>query len=260
MTKDKLARNEVVLGCAISYPDPELIFASAACGFDFVRFEGEHGPMSYLDIEHMVRVAELAGITATARVPANLQDEILHYLDRGVVGLTIPHVRTAEDAAAVVEAGKHFPIGHRGDNYGARVGRYGSGISVAEYYEAVNDETLLIALIEDKEGVDNVEAIVATPGIDAVDVGPFDLAQSMGQRPDSDTVERAVDHVVEVAVSVGKPVGVGTAMTLGDPSSIRHFLEKGCRYFFVSSTAAFRFGADSVMALMRELESQVGGV
>src|SRR5437762_11256039 len=80
--KQKLARGEVVLGCALGYPDPELVELMGVVGVDYVRIEGEHGPVTYTELEHLVRAAELFHVTPGARVPGNLPHEILHYLDR----------------------------------------------------------------------------------------------------------------------------------------------------------------------------------
>jgi len=229
-TKEKLLQGEVVVGSGVSL-DPRSVEMAGLWGFDFVRFEGEHGPISYNQLDHFVAVAHLVGVTATARVPGNVPHEILHYLDRGVLGITIPHTASRADAEAAVRAAKHYPIGMRGDNFHGKLSRYGTmGYTQKEYYEAVNEATMVIALIEDKEGLENAEEIVTTPGIDAIDIGPLDLAQSMGLPPQKE-VDRAVEHIVEVAVKAGKPVGVGGSANFRKPEKIRYWLEKGCRYF-----------------------------
>src|SRR5437867_2478717 len=115
-TKEKLRRGEAVFGCIMPYPDPELVEIMGVVGIDFVRFEGEHGPLTFEQLEHCVRAAELFDITPTARVPFNLPHEILRFLDRGVVGVTVPNIQTRADAEAAVRAAKHYPLGERGHN------------------------------------------------------------------------------------------------------------------------------------------------
>lgn len=254
-TKEKLLRGDVVVGCILEYPDPGAVELLGLMGFDFVRFEGEHGPLTYMDLEHLVRAAQCVDVTPTARVPANVQHEILHYLDRGVLGVTIPHTATKADAECAVRAAKHYPVGMRGHNASGKLSLYGTaGLPVDAYYDYVNRETLVIALIEDKEGLENIEEIVAVPGVDAIDVGPSDLAQSLGL-PSREAVEKAVDRIVEAAVRAGKPVGVGTAVNLRKPESMRYYRDKGCTYFLTSAGALFRYGATEALKKIREAVS-----
>jgi 2-keto-3-deoxy-L-rhamnonate aldolase RhmA len=258
-TKQKLARGEVVLGCALGYPDPELVELMGVVGLDYVRVEGEHGPVTYTELEHLVRAAELFGVTPGARVGANVPHEILHYLDRGVQLVTVPNVGTRADAEAAVRAAKHFPIGQRGHNGGGRPGRYGwEPLSTREYYDQLNEQTMLVALIESKEGLENAAAIAGTPGIDAIDIGPSDLAQSLGL-PEQRVVDEAVDRIVDAAMAAGKPVGVGNAYDLARPERARRYVERGCTLFLITAGALFRRGAGESVRVLAEIAKEVRG-
>ena len=251
-TKEKLLRGEAVFGCIMPYPDPALVELMGVAGIDFVRFEGEHGPATLDQVEHCVRAAELFGVTPTARVPFNLPHEILRFLDRGVVGVTVPNVSTRAQAEAAVRAARHYPFGERGHNAGGRPSRYGAeGLTTAQYYERLNEQTLVIALIESAEGMASAEAIATTPGVDAIDIGPSDLAQSLGLPPAGE-LERAVDRIVEIAVAAGKPVGVGNAFGFANGRRMRDLYAKGCRYFLGNTDSLFRHGAAAALDLMRE--------
>ena len=92
--KQKLLQGEVVTGAGGN--DPRSVDRAGLAGYDFVRFE--HGNLSWQMLDHLVAVAHLAGITPIARVPACVQHEILHYVDNGVLGLTIPHTSSREVA------------------------------------------------------------------------------------------------------------------------------------------------------------------
>jgi 4-hydroxy-2-oxoheptanedioate aldolase len=226
--KQKLLQGKVVVGTGAS--DPGGVDRAGLQGHDFVRFEGEHGNLSWEKIDHLVAVAHLAGVTPIARVPGCVQHEILHYCDNGVLGLTIPHTSSRAVAEAAVQAAKHYPIGMRGDNFYGKLARYGTlGYTQKEYYDAINEATMIIALIEDKEGVENIEEIVTTPGVDAVDVGNLDLAQSMGL-PKQKAVDDAIHHVVEVTVKAGIPIGA--PYLSGTPENVRYWMQKGCRIFW----------------------------
>ena len=180
-------------------------------------------------------------------MPFNLPHEILRFLDRGVVGVTVPNVRTHADAEAAVRAARHYPFGERGHNAGGRPSRYGAeGLTTAQCSQRLNEQTLLIALIESKEGLDNAEAIANTPGVDAIDIGPSDLAQSLGLPPAAE-LDRAVDRIVEIAVAAGKPVGVGNAFSFANGPRMRDLYARGCRYFLGNTDALFRHGATAAL-------------
>ena len=237
-TKEKLLRGEVVVGPRLDWPDPDLVRAFAELGFDYFRIEGEHGPFTYPDVDLMVRTAAQFDITPMARVPANVQPEILHYLDRGCLGITVPHVDSRASAEAAVRAAKHYPLGNRGDAYGVRNRLYGTGLSQEDYFRACNESVLLIALIEDREGLEAIDDIVRVPGIDAIDVGPWDLRQSLGC-PEAGVLQAACDRIVAAAVAAGKPVGVGTALNLDKPELIRYWRERGVTMFFGGEWLAY---------------------
>jgi len=252
-TKAKLLAGEVVVGCGLSYPDPELVELIGAAGFDFVRFEGEHGPLDYVDLEHLVRAAELWNLTPAARVPGI--DQILQYLDRGVTTITVPHVESRDQAEACVQVAKHYPLGRRGHNGGGRMSRYGyEKRSAREYYEHLNAETLLIALIETEEGLRNADEIASTPGIDMIDIGPSDLAQSLGL-PEPAELEAAIDRIALAAKRAGKPYGVGTTMTLNEPDKMRRWVEKGSRYFLCNATDLFKIAAANALRTMEPIRA-----
>jgi 4-hydroxy-2-oxoheptanedioate aldolase len=255
--KDKLAKGNVAVGFGLRWPDPTQMEACGRCGLDFVRIEGEHGVASYQDLAHLVWAAGRTGITPTARVPGNVEHEILHYLDAGIQAITIPHIRSKEDAEQAVRFAKHWPLGRRGDNFPGRASLYGKGLSQREYYQAANDTTMVIALIEDIEGVDAVEQIVRVPGVDAIDVGPYDLGQSMGL-PDPKLVDEAVQKVVRAAVGAGLPVGVGTAGTWRNQPNVRKWMEMGCRYFLTGGF--FEFGASEAIKVFGAIGAECGVV
>jgi 4-hydroxy-2-oxoheptanedioate aldolase len=244
-TKSKLIHGEVAVGCGVGTArDIEM---AGIAGADFIRLEGEHGPLTWDTLDGLVAVARLNGVDPIARVPGNVEHQILHYLDAGVIGVTVPHTASRAIAEEAVRAAKHFPVGLRGDNFGGKLNRYGRmGLSQKEYYDLVNEATMVIALIEDSDGVENVEEIVATPGVDAIDIGPYDLAQSMGLPPEK-KVDEAVEHIVDVAVKAGKPVQVGTACN--SKESIENWLKRGCTMFL---------GGPNSVAMIREMARGMG--
>src|SRR5678815_2379753 len=94
--KAKMAEGKVVFGAIISRHAPDLVELFGAIGYDFVMIDCEHGPMSLDEVEHMVRAAEVFGITPITRIPNHEDSTILRFLDRGVQGIIVPHVNTRD--------------------------------------------------------------------------------------------------------------------------------------------------------------------
>ena len=103
-----------MFGAIISRYAPDLVELFGAIGYDFVMIDCEHGPMDLDQVEHMVRAAEVFGITPITRVPDHGEATILRFLDRGVQGVIVPHVNTAEEAEGVAKAARYYPEGRRG--------------------------------------------------------------------------------------------------------------------------------------------------
>jgi 2-keto-3-deoxy-L-rhamnonate aldolase RhmA len=187
-TKAKLAEGKVVFGAIISRHAPDLVELFGAIGYDFVMIDGEHGPMSLDEVEHMVRAAEAFSITPIARIPNHEDSTILRFLDRGVQGIIVPHINTREAAEAVARAARYHPDGHRGVA-GGRPHDYGVGVSREQSTRWINSQLLVIPMIEETEAVDNLDAILAVSGVDVLHVASGDLGQSMGN-PDAAAVRQ----------------------------------------------------------------------
>ena len=155
------------------------------------------------EVEHMVRAAEVFGITPITRIPNHEDSTILRFLDRGVQGIIVPHVNTAEAAQAVAGAARYWPDGHRG-MAGGRAHDYGVGVSRDESTRWINAELLVIPMIEETEAVDNLDAILTVPGIDVLHVASGDLGQSMGN-PGAAAVRQLMRQVVpRIRAEIGR--------------------------------------------------------
>jgi 4-hydroxy-2-oxoheptanedioate aldolase len=226
-TKRRLLAGGLAVGTIVPGNDPALVEISALAGFDHVIIDGEHGSVSVRDVEDLVRAAEAVGITPLARVPSNTPVDILRFLDAGVMGVMVPQVRTADDARRAVAAARYHPEGQRG-LAGSRAARYGLAGSLADYVAAANREVMVMALLEDRAAVENIDAILAVPGIDVFFIGPADLAQSYGYpgRADQPEVQAAIDTIIRRAVGAGKVVG--TNAPTGAAATALY--ERGVRY------------------------------
>ena len=209
--KRMLKNNELVLCMGVNQlRTPNIAMIAAACGFDAVYIDLEHNPTS-LETAAGVCVAALGmGLTPIARVTSHDAHDATRILDCGAQGVMVPHVQNAAEARAIIEACLYAPKGHR-SAFGSGPALGYAAIGQAEVCRRLNDETLLMAMIETPQAVENADAIAAVDGIDVLHIGASDLSTEMGL-PGQYTHERmkaAFETVAGAAKSHGKAFGVG---------------------------------------------------
>jgi 4-hydroxy-2-oxoheptanedioate aldolase len=221
-------------------PSPAIVEMCAYAGFDFIVIDNEHGSADLQTTEHMLRAARASGIPAIVRC---FEQDMARTLDMGASGLQIPMVNTAQQAARLVQrvrypnpkpnqadsaASGHAPGGQRGSAFSTRAAGYGAFGGPA-HTRLSNDSIVLVVMIETPEGVANAAAIAAVPGVDAVFVGPNDLAHSMGyeNRWGDPAVQASIEQVLRAVAAAGKCPGV-LALSLEDEN---RYAEWGGRYF-----------------------------
>ncbi len=177
--KNLIASGKPAFGVSVQFASADIVEMIGELGFDWVMLDAEHGSITPDNIGPMVMAAELHGITPVVRPEKNDPAVINKYLDRGVMGMQVPHVNTAEEAAAVVEACRFHPDGKRGLG-GGRMADFGFGVSTSEYVKQANENMLVCVQIEDVEAIENLDEILAVEGVDVFFIGPTDLAQSLG--------------------------------------------------------------------------------
>jgi 4-hydroxy-2-oxoheptanedioate aldolase len=239
--KRKLAAGRPVSVANPTYTSPGLAELLGRLGFDVVFLDCEHGPAGWDEVEDMVRAAELAGATPVIRVQSHDPSLITRALDRGAGGVQVPHVNTRAEAEAVVRAAKFAPLGHRG--YAG--GRSAFGEKAAEYTARANAETMVIAMLEEVEALENLDAILMVEHIDVFFVAPGDLAQSMGfpGQMEHPRVQAAIDDTLARIRRAGRVPGV-----LATPRTVRRYLELGARYVYVGLAPLLDPGARDFLA------------
>jgi 4-hydroxy-2-oxoheptanedioate aldolase len=177
--KKALQEGKTVFGPFMKISDPAVVEIFGHAGFDFVIIDLEHGPLSIETAQNLVRAAEIVGITPVVRVSVNDPAQISRALDIGAQGVQIPHIVSKVEADIAVKASKFSPLGERGVCRFVRAADY-SALQQQDYFRSANNNTLVIAMIEGAEGVQNINEILTIPGIDIIFVGPYDLSQSLG--------------------------------------------------------------------------------
>jgi 4-hydroxy-2-oxoheptanedioate aldolase len=247
LSKERLAAGKAIVGISLQFPSPALVEIAAYAGFHWVYIDCEHGPMSEESVEHMVRAAELSGITPIVRPSAPTPEAILRYLDLGAQGMIVPHVETKEDAEAAVRACKYYPMGERG-LAGVRWARYGTAGPTSELVKEANQMTMVLALIESAKGVENLPEILTVDGIDVIRIGPSDLSQSLGLpgQASHPTVRAYIDRVIDTCVKANRPVGIGA----GTVDAARKVIAQGVRMVDVAARELlYRAGHEYVQSL-----------
>jgi 4-hydroxy-2-oxoheptanedioate aldolase len=242
-TKAKLGAGRAVFGAIIGEHAPGLVELFGKLGYDFVMIDCEHGGMDLNQVEHMVRAAEVFGITPLARIPDHQPATVLRFLDRGVQGIIVPHVSTPVQAAAVARASRYHPDGTR-SIAGGRPRDYNVGVSRADSTRWINEQTLVIAMIEDTAAVESLDAILAVPGLDVLHVASGDLGQSMGN-PDPALVRAKMRELVARIHAAGRHAGIGgNAPT--DHEGIAELMALGASFVTIQATGLLRLGSDLV--------------
>lgn len=225
--KEMVNRGIIPVGVGISLPCPAIAEFAALAGYDFVSLDLEHGLYNLETVCNIIRTADSCGLATTARVAD--KDLILPLLDFGLVGVAVPHVRSAAQARELVERTKYKPVGRRGFNSSGRAHSYGKKPFVDCAAEAADEITLAVQ-IEDLEGLENVDEILAVPGIDYLQLGPGDLSADLGY-PGNDkhpVVLAALKKILKTADKYGvKYFGNGAPISIVEDKSflIRAFTE-----------------------------------
>lgn len=237
--KARLREGHTVFGLLSSIPFPLMVEMIGYAGYDFVILDLEHVSTNPETLENMIRAAECAGITPLVRVPSVAPETILRVLDAGALGVVVPHVRTRAEAEQIVVASRYHPLGMRGISGGRATG-FGT-IDLAAYLARANQEIMVVAMIEDREGVENLDEIVSVRGIDLVLEGAIDLSQSYGVP--GNTQHAAVQTAIQQIATACKRHKVPFCAIPRTPEQFAHWQREGVRAFLLGDDRVLSFRA-----------------
>ena len=222
--KDKIASGTPSIGASIQMASPDLVDFCGFLGFEWIIMDAESGPIRPSECLAICRVCEAHAMVPIVKVPGPDPQVIQSYLRTGAKGIVVPHVNTAEVAHRVVDAARYPPEGRRGHDMGSRSSGYAPVAIDAEYLARSNRELLVGVLIENETGMANLEAILEISGIDALYIGPGDLAMSMGyQDRDHPAVQQVIAEGRRKILASGKALFGGAA----DVSTARQMIDQG---------------------------------
>jgi 4-hydroxy-2-oxoheptanedioate aldolase len=243
--KEKLKAGSVVAGVVVNENSPATVERLALAGFDWIFIDCEHSPLSEESVSLLIMAAELRGTTPLVRVPMNVPELILRYMDAGAMGIIIPGLDSPESAQTAVKAVKYQPLGERGLS-SVRAADFGMTGPLGEYVKRANDETMVLGVIENANGVENIRSILETEGFDGVIIGTNDLSNSLGVAGQTThpRVVEAVGRILEAGKATGKPIGG----VLRPGETPKQYVEKGFRMLLTSAAGLLGGAAKQFMA------------
>lgn len=237
--------------CAIPSPITAEILGRA--GFDMVTVDLQHGLIDYQMALTMCQVLQGLPAPVLCRVPWNEPGIIMKCLDAGFTGLICPMINTKEDARRLVEAARYAPLGGR--SFGPTRANMVHG---AAYARNANKKVLVLAMIETREALSNLDAILGVDGIDGVYVGPSDLGLSLGYEPTLEPTEPAVIEAIAEIASRTRAAGLIAGVHTGSPMMIKSMFERG--FHFASLLTDVRLFTNALaksLAEVRDTTAQV---
>jgi 2-dehydro-3-deoxyglucarate aldolase len=245
--RKRLKAGETLLGSMVTLPLAAVAEILAEVGFDWLFIDGEHGP---LETAEVLAILQAVGdrVACVVRVPAAEEVPIKKVLDSGAEGIIVPQVNTVEQAESVVRYARYSPQGSRGVGLSRA---QGYGMRFQQYLETANERIALIVQAEHVRAVENIESIVKVEGIDAILIGPYDLAASLGKmgQINDPAVTGAIEHVTKTCQSAGIPLGYFGVSA----QPIRPYIDRG--YTLIAAGADILFLAGAAKRLLEELRS-----
>ncbi len=222
----RLKAGQPVFGITITTPSAEIAAVAATLGFHFLWVEMEHSPLTLESLRLMVLATRGMPAAIFARVPVNELWTAKRVLDQGVHGVIFPFTTTPEKAARAAAACHYPPTGLRGSGAGAAMRTWPVA---GNYPDSADKEVFTVCVIEEAAAVEQIDAIAATPGIDALFIGVSDLSFSLGlrNRQDVPPFEDAVKRIVDAAHRHGKFAG-RPARTA---EQARQYMDQGFLFF-----------------------------
>jgi 4-hydroxy-2-oxoheptanedioate aldolase len=228
--KTNLAQGQVQIGIWSSLCSPIVAELLAGAGFDWLLVDSEHTPSDLDQIMAQLQATAPYPTETVVRLPAADPTLIKRYLDTGVRSLLIPFVEDAATARMVVAATRYPPQGFRGVSVAHRGNRFGR---VRDYLKVADETNCVVVQLETRKSLAAVEEIAQVEGIDAVFIGPSDLAADFGQlgnagHPD---VQAAIRETIKRCEAVGRPIGILAPVA----EDARRYLEWGATLVAVGS-------------------------
>ncbi|MCO5090924.1 aldolase/citrate lyase family protein [Bosea sp. (in: a-proteobacteria)] len=230
--RSRLHAGDNLIGTFLKTPTSHAAEIVGGLGFDFVVIDQEHAPFDRIATDVALLAARATDTPALVRVPG--PEAILSVLDCGATGVLVPHVATVEHAREAVALCR-YAGGRRGFATSTRAGGY-TAVPMWQHIKERDEQTVVVAQIEDPQALDQIEAIAAVDGIDSLFIGRADLSCAFAdQSKDPPAVREAVEKICAAARKAGRPVSV----YIGGESEATWLRSLGASMFVLSSDQGF---------------------
>jgi 4-hydroxy-2-oxoheptanedioate aldolase len=232
--KTMWARGEAVVNGWLAIPTGFSAEVMAHQGFDSLTVDMQHGVVDYQIAVSMLQGISTTGVIPLARVPWNDPARLMKILDAGVYGVICPMINTRAQAEALVAACKYPPLGYR--SFGpVRASIYAG----TDYGDHANDDIIVMPMIETAEALKNLDAILTTPGVDAIYVGPADLSLALGCKPRLDQTDAPVVEAQQKIVEACKRHGIVAGIHNSTAAYALKMRDAGYRFLTLASDTRF---------------------
>lgn len=245
--RDRLRAGDLIAGTWVKTPHPHVVEVLSLSPLDLLVLDAEHAPFDRGQIDACILAARTAGKPVLVRPASSSDEQILNALDCGADGVVVPHIRSANEARALVRA-CHYVSGGRGYAGSSRAAAY-TTLGMAKHRDEAGN-VVVIAQIEDREAVEAIDEIAAVEGIDALFIGRADLTISLdAQTPDDPVVVAAVERICAAGRTTGRTIG----MFLSRTADIPEWRGKGASLFVLQSDQEFLMsGAKALFAAITD--------
>lgn len=228
----RLRRGDTLIGTLVGLNNSDVVELLAACGYDWLFIDAEHGAFLPGDTVPLLQAA--GDCPCLIRVPAADPVWIKKALDVGAAGVIVPQVHDAVQAREMVAAAKYSPVGRRGVGLG-RAHVYGREFE--NYLHNANEGTVVVLQAESRQAITNINEIVAVEGVDAILIGPYDLSASLGHIGDVDHAE--VRSAIDTVADACRQVDVKRGIFGVSPEAVRPYMENGFSLITVGVDSLF---------------------
>jgi 2-keto-3-deoxy-L-rhamnonate aldolase RhmA len=238
-------RGEVQIGTWVTMVrTPSVLMLLKAAGLDFARVDIEHTAASMEDIGEMAAMARALDFPIVVRPPVANREWITRLLDVGVWNIHCPQVESAKQAAEIVAASRYAPLGLRGTGGLSAATEFSTAGTVAERRAFANREVFVTVMLETAAAFDDLDTIAAMPGIDALTLGPADLAQDLGVFGSPDQA-RVLDEKRDLILQAARKHGKTGAMLVSSPEQLEQWKKAGALLLAYSSDVEMLHGGFS---------------
>ena len=227
-------QGQPTVGAWLTTPSGHTAEVLAHAGFDWLCIDAQHGLVDYASMVEMLRAISTTATTPLVRVSWNDPAEIMRALDAGAYGVVVPLINSKADAERAIGAARYPPIGNRSAGP-IRAALYGG----ADYADRANEEIAVVCMIETAAALENLDEILSTEGLDAIYIGPSDLAYALGLKPTGDNAEPEHVATVKAILEACQRHGVAAGIHTGSVDYANQWLSMGFQMVTLGSDTGF---------------------